>query len=68
MTEVGAYCCEMRRYIVIGIRGVAPDVPTPPDLMDYALEFHPIVRLGIKFCPWCGVKIDYSKQALRTVV
>lgn len=62
------YCCPMREKFIVAIVKENADVPTPTSLADFVLDWthesgKPLI--GIKFCPFCGNPIDYSKETVR---
>lgn len=66
MTEI-KYCCPMRAHFLIGIVGVAKG-DAPVDVADFILDYEsekPVIV--IKYCPFCGTKID-GNQPLRKIV
>lgn len=66
MTEI-KYCCPMREHFLIGIVGVAKGI-APADAVDFVIDFDaPKPVIAIKYCPFCGTKID-GKQPLRKIV
>ena len=57
----------MRRHFLIGLVGVRADEPVPIEAGEFVADFEAkpmIVR--IKFCPFCGAKID-AGQTVRTI-
>lgn len=56
------FCCPMRAKYLIGILAENAELPTPSDVVDFmdfdnkAEDGRPILR--IRWCPFCGKKID----------
>lgn len=63
------YCCNMREKFVIGIVGNRTDIPVPIDVADFIINFsHPQTGkpvIGIKFCPFCGVRINHNTDPVK---
>jgi hypothetical protein len=59
------YCCDMRRHFLVGIVAERHDQPAPIECMDFVVTFEPRIVIAIKFCPFCGQRIDPKQQPLR---
>jgi len=72
MTDLGHWCCSVRRKLVIGIIGERPDQPDPDPREILRLTTgimasgHP--RLRIRYCCFCGAEIDPSAPTTDTKV
>jgi hypothetical protein len=60
-------CCAMRQKFMVGIVAESTDIATPIDLADFVLDWGGEGRkmlIGIKYCPFCGKKIE-NDEVLR---
>jgi len=67
MTAAASYCCQMRRRFFVGIVAEDRAVPLPVDLADCVVCWEPIIVFRIRFCPFCGVRLD-PQQPVRVPV
>lgn len=57
----------MRARFIVQILAEDKSQPQPDNLCDFIIDWDkPVPVIAIKFCPFCGVKIDVSKEPLRT--
>jgi len=64
-----SFCCTMREKYILGIVAEAPNIPTPPDVVDF-IDFDTLLpdgrqMLEIKYCPFCGVYVKGPKRLPR---
>lgn len=64
---IETYCCSMRRHFILGIVGVRSGENIPVDVVDFLKSFEGPPIIEIKYCPFCGQRID-GNQTKRTVV
>jgi len=51
------YCCGMRKKFIVAVVATNPQVPEPVEVVDFIIDFEKN-QLAIKFCPWCGSKLN----------
>ena len=66
MPETPKFCCAMRRHFLTGIVGHLNE-EAPVDVVDFLRSFEGPKILCIRFCPFCGTKLD-ENQPLRQLV
>lgn len=60
------YCCVMRKKFVPGIVAEDPSVQLPTEFADHVLDWSKPIVFGLRFCPFCGRKVDHT-QTLRVL-
>lgn len=65
MTEEN-YCCEMRRHFVVGILGETRG-EMPLEVADFVVAWEPKIIIAIRYCPFCGNKIN-KDETTRTII
>lgn len=59
------YCCNMRRHYLVGVVAARAGEEPPMEVLEYIVDLtapNPVMR--IRFCPFCGERID-DNQSVR---
>lgn len=60
------FCCTMRERFLISIIGEDKNAPQPENLVDFVIDWERNLPLiAIAYCPFCGAKIDITKDPVR---